>query len=225
MKIGTLFLSAGTIGAGTEEMSTLRLFWEAVKDFLWGGSGTQYEHFSFGVPMLTVNSLIVALAIGCIVASAVMMYKKRVLGGLVRALAAAEAKDAESAKSLSELGLSGSAAIKWSLRRGSLGKMLDSVEGDKHNEKMRALLSDDEDEDDEKKKGKAAKVEIRPFVTDPEKDRYYISEEKKDRLTSLFRQKGSGVLSFVLTIIVVIVIAAVLVKLVPYFLSLLDRSM
>jgi hypothetical protein len=220
MRIENILLSA----TATDEMSTPQLFCEALKDFLWGGSGTQYEHFSFGVPMLTVNALIVALAIGCIIASAVMMYKKRVLGGLVRALADAGAKDAESAKTLSELGFAKSSAIKFSLRRGSLGKMLNSAEGDAHDEKMRSLISEEDEEIDGEKSGEAKKARITPYVTDPEKDRYYISEEKKDRLTSLFRKKGSGVLSFVLTVIVVIVIAAVLVKLVPYFLSSLDKA-
>lgn len=219
MRIESIFLSFETseLIEAVEEKGFFEKAWEAINSFLWGRSGAEYENFSFSSPMLTLNAFIVAIALGFIIASGVMMYKRRVLGKLVRALAKAEAKDAESARSLSELGLSGSFAIKFSLKHGSLGKLLRSAEKDAHDEKMRALISG------EGKKNKGEK--IKPYAAVPEKDRYYISEEEKDKMTSLFREGGSSVLSFALTVVLTVAAAAVMIKLVPYLISMLDGAL
>ena len=183
-----------------------------IKELLFGGSNMQYENFSFGNQVVTYRMIIIALCLGIIIASAVMLYKRRVLGRMIRALLSREAFGAESAKSLSELSLCGEAAIIASLRHGTLGRMLPSVLKDAHDEKMRVLIEGGE------------KRRIKSFSPVPREDRYYlpVDEGMREKLVKLFSEKGSGVLSFVLTVVLTVAAAGVLFSVVPWLLGFLD---
>lgn len=193
---------------------------EKIKEFftqlLYGGSDMQYENFSFGNSIVTYRMMILAIMLGIIIAATVAFYKRKVPGKMVIALSEAGANCPEKAKTLAELGLSGKKGIIYSLARGTLGRMLYSVEKDAYNEKMKAEL-------DGGKGGK--KVKIVAFRHRPTSDRYYIPEDREKAMVKLFSEKGSGIFSYILTIVLCIVMAAMLFTLVPWFLEIIDGAL
>ena len=66
----------------------------------------EYEHIAFDASArATAHTVILAIAIGIVLAALYNFYLKAVPGGVVRALLSAAALSDESAKSLAELGL------------------------------------------------------------------------------------------------------------------------
>lgn len=192
---------------------------KTVKDFLteliYGGSEMEYENFSFGNQILTYRMMILAIALGLIIASAIMLYKRKVDGKMVRELWKKGATSPETAKTLGEIGLADSRSIVYSLKRGTLRRMLRCAEKDEHDKKMRELIE---------KQG-AKKAQIREYMGNPHKDRYYIPEERAEEMVALFSSKGSGIGGFLLTVVFAIGAAALLFALVPWFIALIDKSM
>lgn len=186
---------------------------EFFMEILYGGSDMQYENFSFGNSIVTYRMMILAIMLGIIIAATVAFYKRKVPGKLVIALSEAGANSPDKAKTLAELGFCGKKGIIFSLKCGSLGRMLYSVEKDAYNAKMKAELES----------GK--KVKIVSFKQNPTNDRYYIPADREKAMVKLFSEKGSGVLSYALTIVLCIVMAAMLFALVPWFLQLLDGAL
>ncbi len=182
-------------------------------ELLYGGSDMQYENFSFGSSIVTYRMMILAIMLGIIIAATVAFYKRKVPGKLVIFLSEAGANSPEKAKTLSELGLSDKKGIIYSLRRGTLGRMLYSVEKDAYNERMKAELES----------GK--KVKIVTYQPKPQADRYYIPADREKEMVKLFSEKGSGVFSYILTILLCIVMAAMLFALVPWILNIIDGAL
>ena len=91
--------------------------------------------------------------------------------------------------------------------------MLYSVQKDSYNEKMKAELEC----------GK--KVKIANYQPNPASDRYYIPADREKEMVKLFSERGSGIFSYILTIALCIVMAAMLFALVPWFLTLIDGAM
>lgn len=207
-------LSAETEAVDNGFLSAIKNFFY---DLLYGGSDMQYENFSFGNQVVTYRMIILAVALGLIIASAVMMYKRRVLGKMVRELARQGGKGAENAKTLAELGLTGSKNIARSLKRGTLGRMLGCVEKDEHNEKMKEQL--------ERAGAEKKRLVVEDYKSCPEKDRYYIPADRAEDMIVLFSEKGSGVGGFIITVIFCIIAAALLFSLVPYFIELIDNTL
>ncbi len=186
-------------------------------ELFFGDTVTRYDNFSFGNPIVTYRLLIAALALGLIIASALMIYKRRVLGKLARELNRAEVFSPDKAKTLSELGLDRDRATVASLKRGTLRRMIPSVDKDQHREKVQKMIEDS--------KGKRVKLpELRPC---PESDRYYLptDECKRAALVSVFENKGNDLIGFILTVIFCVAAGAALFAAVPWFIELLDSAL
>lgn len=186
---------------------------EFLIELLYGGSDMRYDNFSFGNSIVTYRMMILAIMLGIIIAATVVFYKRKVPGRMVIALSEAGASSPEKAKTLAELGFYGRKGIIFSLKYGSLGRMLCSVEKDAYNEKMKAELES----------GK--KVKIVSYQPNPASDRYYIPADRENEMVKLFSDRGSGAFSYILTIALCIVMAAMLFALVPWFLNLIDGSL
>ncbi len=182
-------------------------------ELLYGGSDMQYENFSFGSNIVTYRMMILAIMLGIIIAATVAFYKRKVPGKMVIALSASGANCPEKAKTLKELGLSDKKGIIYSLRSGTLGRMLYSAEKNAYNEKMKAELESEK------------KVRIVPYRPNPSTDRYYIPRDREKEMVKLFSEKGSGLFSYILTVVVCIITAAIAFALVPWFLSFIDGLM
>ena len=74
---------------------------------------------------------------------------------------------------------------------------------------------------------KQKKLIITDYIPRPESDKYYLPEDEKKRkaMIALFAEKGSGIGGFILTIVFCLIGAALLFAMVPWFLSLLDKSL
>ena len=92
----------------------------------------EYEHIVFDATARTTATLvIVAIAIGIVLAALYNFYLKAVPGGIVRALLAAEAHTPESARSLGELPLSPKALYAFALAHDlSLRSLILRAEGE-----------------------------------------------------------------------------------------------
>ena len=153
-----------------------------------------YQNFSISASTgNTVRNLILGLAIGIIVASAMTVHTKRGLGGFVRTLLNENCNSPENAKTLSELGYFQNIAVRRDLKKGvSLGKLVRCCEQDAHSE----------EEDGE-------------FVIDPSSMHFYIPEDLRYRAEIRFDQKGSSWKSFIITLIATVIGASLLCIFLP----------
>ena len=225
MLIRNTLLAAETIAEEGFKM-TLK---DYILEFLYEGSGTQYENFSFGNPLATYRMIIIAIALGLIIATVAVFVGCKVSGELVRRLYAEKAFSPDKAKTLAELGLGSRRALRHSLRHGSLKRMIGCTERDKHNDMMLEAIEGKVGEsttDGANGKKIAKKQDKKPIIADyiphPEKDSYYLPEDKAESLQKLFSEKGNGIPSLILTVVLCILGSALLFELVPSMLKFLD---
>lgn len=184
-----------------------------------------YENFSLGAAASsTAQTIILAVAVGFIVAAFLAVYTRTVLGNFVRALIKSEAKDAQSAKDLSSLGFFRSTAIRRELSRGvTLRKVVKCVEEEE-------LLAQEQTESGEGESdanaipvyAKNASAEVR-FKPDFTTARYYIPEDLRYRAELRFEKKGSGWGLMVGTVVLSILIAGLISYLLPDLIQLADN--
>ena len=176
-------------------------FFEKIDETLFTPNFDTYEHLTFLNDPLTFKWLILGVYFGLVIASLVMFYNKNVLGELIRRLDEVGALDAESAKTLDELGLSKNIFIKLSLKRGNTLRKLVAIapaEGEACERDLTLCL---------------ASVEGIKYSVDTE--RFYLPQSKRDVAVGRFRRKGSGWLSVVLMAVVGLAVVIAIMKLAP----------
>ena len=175
-----------------------------------------YENLGFGTgTMISIPMIILALAVGIIIAAFMSVINKRVLGEFVRALISEECLSRDSAKTLEELGFEEKYFIQSRLKRGvNLRSVVICVEEEQYNEKMNA-----EREAAEREGRKFSEI---PYVVDPYRDHFYIPEEKKYKADMKFNKRGTGWGGFVVISLLSIVLAIVLLFTVPKILDFVD---
>ena len=181
-----------------------------------------YENINVSEDAL-VNTAMVILAgfIAVMVGASVMIFTKRVLGRLVRRLIKNEATSRESAKTLEELKLDKSLAISLFINQTTLSKAVRCREED---EFYGVDDSEGEDKKDAYKIAAVTPAKLR-YKRDPQKDHFYIPEEKKHHLSVRFTKKGTNPLSLLILAVIYIVLALVIVKLLPSLVSIADGAM
>jgi hypothetical protein len=159
-----------------------------------------YTHFIFDAAAAdTVRTVILAFAVGILLASLAAFYHKNVPGAIVRSILRASATDPENAKTLEELGLSKNFFFRYELRHNVTLKKL-----------IIAVTSVEKTENGEEEY----------TVT-----RYYIPEEKKFIADTRFEKKGSGPAGLLLGILLIAALTVLLIRLVPVVLSIIDTFM
>ena len=181
----------------------------------------EYEHFSLSSDGVTYKLIVAAIGLGLIIASVVMFVKKRVLGEFVRNLYKSGAVGADNAKKYAETGTKKSKFIEKSLKNGSLSRMLGCTERDKHDESVKKAAENAENKENAKKAGKIAVG----YVPSPEKDSFYLPEDRCEDLLSLFSEKGSGVPSLILTVVFCVCAVAVLWAVMPMIFNFIDSAL
>lgn len=157
-----------------------------------------------------IVTIIVALIFGCIIASFITVFYRRIVGNFVKTLIKKEAFEAENALTLYEIGGFRSVFLRSQLRRGVfLRKVVFCCE-------EQAFLTAAK-EGSENAKGKDAVYKI-----DFTKDRFYIPRELKDRAEIRFENRGSGWLTVVLTVILAPVFGGLICRYLPNILQLVD---
>lgn len=184
-----------------------------------------YENFSLGAGAAGMaQTLVYAIAIGVILAAAMSVYTRSVLGGFVRKLIKEGANSPENAKKLSQLGFFRSAAVRRELARGvTLRKVVRCCEEEAFlAEAKKADIEQEREEGEAEKRGRYEKPGFRPdFLT----ARYYIPEELRYRAEIRFEQKGSGWGMLIGTAVIALVVAALIGFFLPDIFQLMDNIM
>ena len=158
----------------------------------------EYEHFSIDAATARgIGTFVVALCIGILLAALYNFYMRHVPGSVVRTLLRAEALSEESAKTAEELGLSEKPLAMFELTRGSALSHIVRYVGDEPDAEGRRA----------------------PKTADT---RYYIPEEAKYRAELRFDKEGNGAAGLVITAVLSVAIAALVIRLLPWFLGVID---
>ena len=164
-----------------------------------------YENFSVSASTgVNMRNIILGLAIGLIIASAIMAHTKSRYGGFVRKLLREDCTSPEKAKTLSEIGYFQDPSIRRELKRGvSLCKLVKCKEKE-------------EAENDENKSEY-------PFVPDFKTAHFYIPEELRYRAEIRFEKKGSTWGFFAIVTVITILAAALICLFMPDLFQLTDN--
>ncbi len=175
----------------------------------------EYENIRFDTADAGLLQIIIwGFCIGALLAALLSLYQQNVPGKLVRTLLRADAHTEETAKTLDELGLAGRRLIIRELRRGAaLQKFVHSAsEGEGQG-------STSPEAESTATRGENAPT---PYPSAADCVRYYIPQELKYRAETRYEKKGSGLISLLLTILLLPVMAVLLMKLIPVVLSMID---
>ncbi len=232
-------LSAGGIWESIAEWYKGSLIYELLNYFeekYFSISLYGYQNFSVSRSTGTnIRNIILAVAIGIIIAGAMMTHTKSCHGSFVRKLLKSDCTSPEKAKTLAELGFFRNLSIRRELKKGvTLCKLVHCREQEEflaNRSSMHETSVDDQPESEEampKSRSKAAKAlqKIKEFWI-PRKDKsntfevdcstmhFYIPEELRYRADVRYEKKGSGWLPFIIVSIATVVASAVLCVFLP----------
>lgn len=201
-----------------------------------------YEYTNINVdtdPVVTPAMIFAGAFIAVMAGAAVMIFNRRVLGRLVRRLLRNDALSPDRAKTLDELGLSDSRAIKLFLNKMTLSKAVRCVEEDEHygvkyvpytpEDYSGKENEDAEEAEREARKNDAYTVSINTprklrYKRDPMKDHFYIPERKKYHASVRFDVKGTNPLSILVLAVVYIVLGLIFIRIFPLLLKAIDTA-
>lgn len=188
--------------------------WDYLRETYWEVDFGSYRNFSLGGYGTTLAQIITAIMLGCILASAAMLYERRYIGSFVRQLLKEEAEGESSAKTLDELGCGKSGVLKMALRS------RDSA--------VRKLVRYTEEEREDVSPIGAGEGRARVKMKDDidfAAARFYIPADLRNRAEVRYEAKGTNVRSFVFTVIVCLVGGALIIRFLPVFFRLIDNIM
>ena len=177
-----------------------------------------YENFSVSSEAgVMIRQVIFGVAIGLVIASAMIAFTRTKLGGFVRKLLKQECLSPETAKTLDELGFFRDATIRRELSRGvTLRKVVYCREEEEYKKS-----------NDDIKKSNDYKNEVsskeQKFQFDFTTAHFYIPEELKYRAEIRFDRKGSNWLIFFGSVVIAVVFAALLCWLLPDLMQMADN--
>ena len=162
----------------------------------------EYEHFTFDASTAaTVTTFVIAICIGILLAALYNFYQRNVPGAIVRAILREKALSEKDAKTAAQLGLEGKFLFLWELTHGTALRRTVRFVGDTAYDA----------------RGKRPKQNA--------ETRYYIPEEGKYRAEIRFEKKGNGLIALLITCALTAVLAILIIKLLPWFLSIVDKIM
>lgn len=210
-----------------------------------------YDNFSIsGAKGASITNAILAIAIGIIIASAIMTHTKSCHGAFVRKLLKTGATSPENAKTLSELGFFHNLSVRRELKRGvSLRKLvfckekksLDTTNGFTNETQEQASEEESEpsvesQSDEKAKQNKLMQIllAIKYFFI-PKKDQneifeidfetmhFYIPEDLRYRADVRYEKKGSGWLPFIIVSVATVIATALLCVYLPELFQFADN--
>ena len=201
-------------------------FWSRFSDFF-SPEFNQYDNIPINEEsFVSIKFLIIGMSLGIVAASVSAIYNRRVLGRFIRAIIKADATSPEKAKTLAELGFEKNAFVISSLRSGcTLKNSTSCVEYDEFlreaEEKAAEEKGDEAEAGDSKKK--RYKLSDRDFIVDVSSAHFYIPEEKKYSMEIKFEEKGTNILTFILSLVFAAAFAIASVIFLPDILQLVDN--
>ena len=200
-----------------------------------------YEYTNIKVdtdPLVTPAMIFVGAFIAIMIGAAVMIFNRRVLGRMVRRLLRNDALSPDRAKTLDELGLSDSRAIRLFLNKTTLSKAVRCVEEDAHYgveyvpyvpEDYSGIEDGAATEAKEDKSRDVYAISINTprklrYKRDPSKHHFYIPERKKYHASVRFDVKGTNPLSLLIIAAVYIVLGLIFIRIFPSLLKAIDTA-
>lgn len=207
--------------AAAGQTSFWEALWKDISERWFSMDLNNYENLGIGSRqgLLSVRGMVLAMFAGLIVAAVVMMFDKKKLGGAVRAIIAIGALSPETAKTVVELGYMKSPAVKSSLKKGILSRVVHCVERDEYEQAYEAHREAYVAEHGSER-GLAS---LPPFQIDWENHHFYIPDEEHYKAEVRFDSKGANWFSLVIVIIVAVIGAAFTCYFLPDILQFLDN--
>lgn len=154
----------------------------------------------------SLATVIVALAIGAVIAAAWSIYDKRYIGSLVRRLLCEGCTSAETAKTLYELGFDDKLGIRRALRDGGiLSGWVACVETEKGIEAEKSIEGDTA----------ASKKIKKGTAVDMDTAHYYVPLEIAGKAEEKFSSKGTGITGIITVLAVVFLVLLLCAILLP----------
>lgn len=182
------------------------------------GTSGILDAFDFGDEgVTTIIRLLIAMAIGIILASVWTIYEKRYLGSLVRELIKESCSSSESAKTLYELGFDDKLGIRWALRRGNYSRWVVCVEQEEYEREVGEKKAEFDAANAEKKR--PPKFKASKFRQDLDVMRYYVPEEKQFMAGIKYSSKGANWLGLVIVLILLAILLGIAMLALPEILK------
>lgn len=183
-----------------------------LEDTYFSISFDSYQNFSLTSSTgVTIRNVILGIAIGIIIASAMIVHTKCHTGKFVRKLLRENCTSPEQAKTLLELGYFKNPSIRRMLKSGvTLGKLV-------HCKELEEPSGEESFTDETQKK--------KPLAIDFSTMHFYIPEELRYRAEIRFEEKGSSWLSFAFVLILTVVISSLLCVFMPNLFGFADGLM
>ncbi len=143
-----------------------------------------------------------SIFIGASLASIMLYFNKTVIGSVVRALLKADAKDADSAKTLAEIGLKNNIFVAAALKKhGALRKLVSEVDD------KTVYLPD------------GSSYYTRETPVKIESARFFIREEHRIRAELRYSAKGSDLFMLIISILVFLALSYAVTLFVPFIID------
>ena len=181
-----------------------------------------YPNLDMGTgTMLSVRLIIIGLFIGLIVACFVSVFTKQVLGKAVRAILEKQAFSPDTAMTLEDIGIEKNDILCYAVsKNGNVRRVVRCVEEEEHYAALaqaRAEYEAKRASGDKLPAFKETSYSINPYA-----DRFYIPEELAARAAVRYDPKGNNWRTFILTVLVSLIGAALLLRILPVFFNFID---
>ena len=197
--------------------------WEYFSETYFSPELPYLENISFGTgTLISLQMIILGLTAGIIVAAACSVYTKRYIGDFVRKVIGEQCFDADSAKTLYDLGYLKSPGIRQAVKSyGTLSRWIRCVEED-------AFISDIEQkriefEEAHKDEAKPPKFITPEFKRDLNTMHFYIPEDKKYAAEVKFEKKGSNWISFIVVTLISVILCVFMCYILPDMIKMIDN--
>ena len=205
-----------------KEQSLIEELWEYFVNKYFSVDLPYLENFTIKTGgLFSIQSIIVGITVGIIIASIGTIYTKRYIGGFVRRLLDCECHDAESAKTLDELGYLKNAGVRNAIKSGgTLSRLVRCVEEDDFFAEIEKKRAEFEELHKDEQKARFVEPE---FKRDLNTMHFYIPEEKKYTADIRFDSKGANIGTAVIVIIASLVICALICHFLPDLIKMVDN--
>lgn len=164
----------------------------------------------------SLATVIVALAVGAVIAALWSIYDKRYIGGLVRRLLDEGCTSAETAKTLYELGFDDKLGVRHALREGGmLSRWVVSAEAETESGDKSESGSEDDISGNAGQKNKGKRRTKRGNTVDMDTAHYYVPLDIAGRAREKFSSKGTGAAGVIIVLAVVLAVLLLFAILLP----------
>lgn len=246
----TVLFKALTFAHAPRSLSLLSDIFDYIKETFFTIEYGDYEHIQISSGQLgPIQTVIIGLAIGIIIAACSMTFTQRVIGEFVRELIRRECFDPKGALTLSELGYEKNPSVRGALRSNyvlkkyvrtltaeeragnfevceaseGISELAENVENAENSENAENKANAENSENAEQKPKKAGVLLRDAGKIDLSSSRFFIDKDESYAADVRFDKKGTNPVVLVIVIIVTIALTIAVFKVLPDLLQMLDN--